>query len=307
MDPSLFILDGGLSTELEASGFQLQGDPLWSARLLQTNPQAIKDVHYRFLQSGSDVITTATYQASIEGFVKYLGLRPEEAQQMMMSGVQLAKETVREFMSHSPESEDRKEPLVAGSVGPYGAFLHDGSEYTGAYEEKMTLEELKDWHRPQIQCLVKAGADLVAMETIPGLKEAEALVEVLKEFPETKAWLSFSCKDIHNISSGRRFSEAVQVACRSTQLVAVGVNCCPASLVKPLLESAKPHKKAELSWVVYPNSGERWDPKTGWITEKQTSFAKLSLDWKEQGALWIGGCCRVSPADITALKQQLHV
>ncbi|CAM4624766.1 unnamed protein product [Leuciscus chuanchicus] len=306
MDPSPLILDGGLATELEASGFQLQGDPLWSARLLHTNPQAIKDVHYRFLQSGSDVITTATYQATIEGFVKYLGLRPEEAQQMMMSGVQLAKETVREFMSHSPES-DRREPLVAGSVGPYGAFLHDGSEYTGAYEDKMTLEELKDWHRPQIQCLVKAGADLVAMETIPGLKEAEALVEVLKEFPEIKAWLAFSCKDIHNISSGRSFSEAVQVACRSTQLVAVGVNCCPAPLVKPLLESAKSHKKADLSWVVYPNSGERWDPKTGWITEKQMSFAKLSLDWKEQGALWIGGCCRVGPADITALKQQLHV
>lgn len=307
MDPSPLILDGGLATELEASGFQLQGDPLWSARLLHTNPQAIKDVHYRFLQSGSDVITTATYQATIEGFVKYLGLRPEEAQQMMMSGVEVAKETVREFMSHSPESEDRREPLVAGSVGPYGAFLHDGSEYTGAYEDKMTLEELKDWHRPQIQCLVKAGADLVAMETIPGLKEAEALVEVLKEFPEIKAWLSFSCKDIHNISSGRSFSEAVQVACRSTQLVAVGVNCCPAPLVKPLLESAKSHKKADLSWVVYPNSGERWDPKTGWITEKQTSFAKLSLDWKEQGALWIGGCCRVGPSDITALKQQLHV
>uniref|UniRef100_A0A8C1KNP2 Zgc:172121 n=1 Tax=Cyprinus carpio TaxID=7962 RepID=A0A8C1KNP2_CYPCA len=346
MDPSPFILDGGLATELEASGFQLQGDPLWSARILHANPQAIKDVHYRYLQSGSDVITTATYQASIEGFVKYLDLRPEEAQQMIMSGVQLAKETVREFMS-STVSENRREPVVAGSVGPYGAFLHDGSEYTGAYEEKMTVEELKDWHRPQIQCLVKAGADLVAMETIPGLKEAEALVEVLREFPEVKAWLSFSCKvtdtlhymlcylmanfihktlatvyaheldiainavrvfqDIHNISSGRRFSEAVQVACRSSQLVAVGVNCCPAPLVKPLLESAKSHKKADLGWVVYPNSGEEWDPKTGWKTKKQTSFAKLSLDWKDQGALWIGGCCRVGPADITELKEQLHV
>ncbi|XP_052455493.1 homocysteine S-methyltransferase YbgG isoform X2 [Carassius gibelio] len=303
METSPFILDGGLATELEASGFRLQGDPLWSARILHTNPQAIKDVHFRFLKSGSDVITTATYQASIEGFVKYLGVRPEEAQQMIISGVQLAKETVREFLSHSPIS-DRREPVVAGSVGPYGAFLHDGSEYTGAYEDKMTMEELKDWHRPQIQCLVKAGADLVAMETIPGLKEAEALVEVLREFPEAKAWLSFSCKDFQNISSGRRFSEAVQVACRSSQLVAVGVNCCPAPLVKPLLESAKSHKKADLSWVVYPNSGEGWDPKTGWKNEKRTSFAKLSLDWKEQGALWIGGCCRVGPADITELKQQ---
>ncbi|XP_050968120.1 LOW QUALITY PROTEIN: homocysteine S-methyltransferase YbgG [Labeo rohita] len=306
MDTSPFILDGGLATELEASGFQLQNDPLWSARILHTNPQAIKDVHYSYLQSGSDVITTATYQASIEGFVKYLGLQPEEAQLKIMSGVQLAKESVLEFMSNSPLS-DRREPVVAGSVGPYGAFLHDGSEYTGAYEDKMTVGELKDWHRPQIQCLVKAGADLVAMETIPSLKEAEALVEVLREFPEAKAWLSFSCKDIHNISSGRSFSEAVQVACRSSQLVAVGVNCCPPSLLEPLLESAKSYKKADLSWVVYPNSGEEWDPKIGWKTEKRTSFAKLSLDWKEQGALWIGGCCRVGPADITELKQQLHV
>ncbi|XP_051985994.1 homocysteine S-methyltransferase YbgG isoform X2 [Xyrauchen texanus] len=306
MNRSPFILDGGLATELEASGFQIQGDPLWSARLLHTNPKAIKDAHSRFLQSGSDVITTATYQASIEGFVKHLGLRPEEAQQLIMSGVQLAKETVQEFKSHTSVS-DRREPLVAGSVGPYGAFLHDGSEYTGAYEDRMTMEELKDWHRPQIQCLVKAGADLVAMETIPGLKEAEALVEVLKEFPETKALLSFSCKDSHNISSGRRFSEAVQVACKSTQLVAVGVNCCPPHLVTPLLESAKSHKKADLSWVVYPNSGEGWDLQTGWKMEKRTSFAKLSIDWKEQGALWIGGCCRVSPADITELKQLLYV
>uniref|UniRef100_A0A673HBE5 Homocysteine S-methyltransferase YbgG-like n=1 Tax=Sinocyclocheilus rhinocerous TaxID=307959 RepID=A0A673HBE5_9TELE len=302
MDPSPFILDGDLLstiTSLITHILYLQGDPLWSARILHSNPQAIKDVHY----SGSDVITTATYQASIEGFVKYLDLRPEEAQQMIMSGVQLAKETVREFMSHSTVS-DRREPVVAGSVGPYGAFLHDGSEYTGAYEDKMTVEELKDWHRPQIQCLVKA--DLVAMETIPSLKEAEALVEVLREFPEAKTWLSFSCKDIQNISSGR-FSEAVQVACRSSQLVAVGVNCCPAPLVKPLLESAKSLKKADLSWVVYPNSGEEWDPKTGWKTKKRTSFAKPSLDWKEQGALWIGGCCRVGPADITELKEHLHV
>ncbi|XP_057193548.1 homocysteine S-methyltransferase YbgG isoform X1 [Triplophysa rosa] len=308
MDRRPLILDGGLATELEANGFQLQGDPLWSARLLHTNPKAIKEVHYRYLQSGSDVITTATYQASIEGFVKHLGLGLEEAQQLMMSGVQLAKDTVEDFMSQDMSSEDRRKPLVAGSVGPYGAFLHDGSEYTGAYEDRMTVEELKDWHRPQIRCLVKAGVDVVAMETIPCLKEAEALVEVLKEFPDTKAWLSFSCKDSHHISSGRTFSEAVQVACRSSQLVAVGVNCCPPSLVTPLLESAMSHKKADFSWVVYPNSGEDWDTKTGWQTKKWTSFAKLTLDWKERGAMWFGGCCRVGPADITGLKKELlHV
>ncbi|TVK90627.1 Homocysteine S-methyltransferase 2 [Bagarius yarrelli] len=154
-------------------------------------------------------------------------------------------------------------PLVAGSVGPYGAFLHDGSEYTGVYANSMSVEELKNWHRPQIRSLLSAGVDLLALETIPSLKEAEALVELLREFPDAKAWLSFSCKDAQSISDGSKFSKAVQVAGNSSQLVAVGVNCCPPALVKPLIESAKSQKAAGISWVVYPNSGEEWNPSTG--------------------------------------------
>ncbi|XP_030646944.1 homocysteine S-methyltransferase 1 [Chanos chanos] len=300
------ILDGGLATQLEAAGLQLQGDPLWSARILHTNPAAIKDVHNRYLHSGADVITTATYQASIEGFVSHLGLTHEQAQQLLMSGVELAKQTVKDFSSGGLLS-DRRMPLVAGSVGPYGAFLHDGSEYTGRYEEKMSIEELKAWHRPQIQCLAAAGADLIAMETIPSLKEAEALVELLREFPDCKAWLSFSCKDKESISSGKKFSEAVQTVSRCTQLIAVGVNCCPPTLVQPLLQSAKAHRKGDISWIVYPNSGEAWDTNTGWITStKEASFAELSSAWVKEGALWIGGCCRIGPADIAQLKSQLH-
>ncbi|MCJ8729695.1 hypothetical protein PDJAM_G00109510 [Pangasius djambal] len=299
-----FILDGGMSTELEERGFHIQGDPLWSARILYTNPNAVKDAHYSFLQCGSDVITTVTYQASIEGFTKHLGLKPEEAEDLMMSGVRLAKEAAADFMA-SCLTADRKVPLVAGSVGPFGAFLHDGSEYTGLYASSMSIEELKNWHRPQIRCLVAAGVDLLALETIPSLKEAEALVELLREFPDAKAWLSFSCKDAQSISDGNKFAKAVQVASNSPQLVAVGVNCSPPALVKPLLESAESHKSADMSWVVYPNSGEDWDPSTGWRTEKKIPFTELSVEWKEQGALWIGGCCRISPADIAQLKSRL--
>ncbi|XP_048855060.1 uncharacterized protein zgc:172121 isoform X2 [Brienomyrus brachyistius] len=300
------ILDGGLATELEVAGLKIQGDPLWSARILHSNPQAVKSAHYRFLQSGADVITTASYQASIQGFVQHLGVSVEQASQLLMSSVHLAREALLEFVAHVPLSGDRV-PMVAGSVGPYGAFLHDGSEYSGAYDQDMTVEELMAWHRPRLQCLVSAGADIIAMETIPSLKEAEALVELLREFPASKAWLSFSCKDEKHISNGRLFSEAVRLAQRSQQLVAVGVNCCAPPLIEPLLVGAGPLSSPDLSWIVYPNSGEEWVQDVGWKTpERRTSFARLSTRWRELGASWIGGCCRVSPADVAELKCHLQ-
>lgn len=306
-DNGPLVLDGGLATELEAQGAHLQGDPLWSARLLQTNPQAIRNAHYRFLLSGADVITTATYQASVPGFVSHLDVSSERARELLMSGVQLAKEAAERFVSEGRPA-GRRCPLVAGSVGPYGAFLHNGSEYTGAYAEEMSVEELKVWHRPQVDCLAAAGADFIAFETIPSIKEAEALVELLREFPNCKAWLSFSCKDGTRISDGSLFADAVQIANRSTQLVAVGVNCCPPALVEPLLDSAGSQLSPDLSWVAYPNSGEEWDSERGWLPAATASalIPELSRTWRKQGAALIGGCCRIGPAHIAELRRQLR-
>ncbi|TWW57496.1 homocysteine S-methyltransferase YbgG [Takifugu flavidus] len=314
-DDGPLILDGGLATELETQGFHLQGDPLWSARLLHTNPQAIRDAHGRFLLSGADVISTATYQASVEGFIRHLHVSSECAKDLIMSAVQLAKEAVKSFVSETHPSTSvqsgQRCPLVAGSVGPYGAFLHNGSEYTGDYAEQMSVQELKAWHRPQIECLAAAGADLLAFETIPSIKEAEALVELLREFPNTKAWLALSCKDVRSLSDGSPFADAVQMANRSQQLIAVGVNCCPPQLVEPLLESARCLLRPEISWVVYPNSGEDWDSEQGWHgaeTEMETESSPLiemSRTWMKQGAALIGGCCRISPAHIAKLRHHL--
>eukprot|EP00062_Callorhinchus_milii_P007258 gi/632948709/ref/XP_007889752.1/ PREDICTED: homocysteine S-methyltransferase 1-like isoform X2 [Callorhinchus milii] len=298
------VIDGGLATELEGAGLQLQDDPLWSARILHTNPQAIKNVHARYLCSGADVITTATYQASLVGFVKYLDLSSEEAVLLLQSGVQLAKEAVGDFLSTSKSSE--RTPIIAGSIGPYGAFMHDGSEYTGNYVERMSKEELKAWHQPQMEALVTAGVDLIAMETIPSQKEGEALVELLREFPSTKAWLSFSCKDQQCVSHGEKFEDAVKVATKSEQLVAIGLNCCAPDIVSSLLTAANKNTELNTGWIVYPNSGEGWDPNSGWkgktMNKKLSSFA---LEWKELGTKWFGGCCRTTPADISELKDML--
>ncbi|XP_069060664.1 uncharacterized protein [Pleurodeles waltl] len=278
------ILDGGLSSELDAGGFLIKGDPLWSARVLQTNPPAIKDVHLRFLKSGADVITTATYQASVVGFQKYLGLCVEDATELLRSGVKIAKEAADEFSS---KTSDMKRPLIAGSVGPYGAFLHDCSEYSGSYVDEMSVEELTAWHRPQLQCLESAGVDLFALETIPSQKEAEAFVALLREFPNTKAWLSYSCKDELHTYHGEKFTDAINVAIKTTQLVAVGVNCSPPTIISPLLTSANKNN-FDVQMIVYPNKGGVWDPNVGWSkTIYEKTLASYAEEWVDLGAKWI--------------------
>ncbi|KAG8586472.1 hypothetical protein GDO81_005387 [Engystomops pustulosus] len=298
MAAELTILSGGLSTELEAAGFLIQGDPLWSARLLHTNPQAVKTVH----TNGANVLSTATYQASIEGFKQHLGLNFEEAANLFTVAVCQAKESSDAFIRQHAET---RKMLIAGSIGPYGAFLHDGSEYTGSYVKDMSIEELKDWHRTQMQCLAAAGVDLFAFETIPSLKEAEALVQLLREFPNNKAWLSYSCQSTSLTSFGERFDEAVNIAERSNQLVAIGVNCCSPAFVGPLLKSANSKRVRKIDWIVYPNKGENWDHKLGWQGSTDKAISEYALEWVQLGARWIGGCCRTTPKDIASIQDTL--
>ncbi|XP_052132555.1 homocysteine S-methyltransferase YbgG, partial [Frankliniella occidentalis] len=188
------LLDGGFSTQLEknVAGEQVDGHPLWSARFLATHPRAVMQTHLDFLRAGAEVIITNTYQASIDGFKEYLNLSKPESLKLMTRAVETAKEAVDTFMKENPTCKVR--PLIAGSVGPYGASLHDGSEYTGEYADKVSREDLALWHRPRVETLVAAGVDLLALETIPCRKEAEVLVELIKEFPGVRAWISFSAK-----------------------------------------------------------------------------------------------------------------
>src|SRR5210317_388673 len=173
------LLDGGLATAMEKYGADLD-DELWSAKMLIEAPELIRQVHSEFLDAGADVIATATYQASFEGFGNK-GYSPEKAAQLMRLSVDLAVLARENFWSETALRHERLKPLVAASVGPYGAALHDGSEYHGNYG--LNQQELKDFHRPRLEVLADTDADLIAFETIPSLLEAEALVEMLEEFP----------------------------------------------------------------------------------------------------------------------------
>jgi len=291
------VIDGGLATELEANGYDLS-DRLWSARLLLTDPEAIEAAHLAYFRAGAQVATTASYQASIEGF-SAAGLDRAAALRLISLSVELASQARARYREETGEEGSL---LVAGSVGPYGAMLADGSEYRGDYDPGATV--LADFHRPRLNALAEAGADILAFETIPTLREAHVLVGLLDEVG-IPAWLSYSCRDGGSTSAGEPIEEAVAVA-DHPRIVAVGVNCTAPRHMPALLAAAR--TATDLPLIAYPNGGERWDTTTRrWLADEGGDYDPATVaSWAGLGATWLGGCCGTGPAEIAALSEQVR-
>jgi homocysteine S-methyltransferase len=292
------ILDGAMATELERRGADL-ADPLWSAKCLIERPDAIREVHLDYFHAGSDVATTATYQATFEAFAGR-GIEPAAAARLMRDAVTLATEAREEFWALPQNRAGRLRPLIAASIGPYGAMLADGSEYRGNYA--LGDRELADFHRPRLKVLAESGADLLACETLPSLREALVLARLLQEFAHIPAWISFSCRDGERNCEGQRIADCVAQLNDFPQIVALGVNCTAPQHIAPLLRQMRGRTAKPL--LAYPNSGEIYDATTkGWSEIHETrAFADAAPEWHAAGARLIGGCCRTQPGDIAALK-----
>lgn len=301
----IIILDGALGTELESLGYDVSGK-LWSAQYLLDQPQIIQDVHESYVRAGSDITTTSSYQASIPAFIE-AGLTPEKGYNLLKETVFLAQKAIENVWTGlSPEEQKlRPYPLVAGSVGPYAAYLADGSEYTGDYQ--LSEEEFRDFHRPRIQALLEAGSDLLAIETIPNGAEAAAILRLLaEEFPQTEAYLSFVAQSENAISDGTKIEELGNLAQKSQQVLAVGFNCTAPHLIASLLDGLG--QVCNKPFLTYPNSGETYNGLTKtWHDdpEQERSLLENSKLWQEQGVQLFGGCCRTRPEDIAQLARGL--
>ena len=283
------IADGGLATELEARGHDLS-DALWSARLLVDAPEEIAAVHASFFRAGATIATTASYQASFDAFAGR-GVERDETARLLRRSVELAR--------NARDDVGVPGATVAASVGPYGAALADGSEYRGRYG--LSVAQLEDWHRPRLEVLANAGADVLALETIPDADEAEALVNVVRSLG-VPAWLSYTI-DGTQTRAGQPLADAFAVTAGVPEVVAVGVNCCAPEDVLPAIGLAGAAGKPV---IVYPNSGERWDAaRHAWVGAPRFS-PRLAVQWVSAGARIVGGCCRVRPADIAELAAALN-
>ena len=285
------LLDGGLSTTLEQLGHDISGD-LWSARLLQDEPTAIEQAHRAFFEAGAEVATTATYQATFPGFAAH-GVDPDTTELLMRRSVELAR---------SAGAAVSDQTWVAASAGPYGAMLADGSEYTGDYG--MTVEQLREFHRPRLAVLADAGADVVAFETIPCAAEVEA---VLAEIDGTgiDAWLSVSI-DGSRTHAGEPLTDVFAMTGGIDELIAVGVNCSAPSVATAAVAVAAGSGHPV---VIYPNSGEGWDAvNRTWLAGGDDADAEVwpVQQWVDDGARVVGGCCRIGPVQVEAIGRSLH-
>lgn len=294
------VLDGAMATELEVLGADLN-DPLWSAKTLIEKPDLIETVHTSYLLAGADVLSTATYQATFAGFAKR-GISKKGSDQLFKKSVRLAASARKIFWQEAANRKGRILPIIAASIGPYGAYLADGSEYHGNYG--LSRQELQDWHRPQVEILAaQEEVDLLLFETIPALLEAEAIIGLMEQFPDMPYCISFSCRDSTRLAHGEAFVEAVGLASTTSQIVGVGINCTSPEFVEPLLRSVQGRSAKPI--MVYPNSGEIWDAGMhGWrMPEKLLAIPDQLGNWYEAGACIIGGCCRTSPAQIARIRK----
>ncbi len=290
VDPGYVVLDGGLSTELERNGADLGGD-LWTARLLIDEPDRIRSAHAAFFAAGARVATTASYQASFEGFAAR-GIDGDQTWELLRRSVDLARGA----------RDAHGSGLVAASVGPYGAMLADGSEYTGDYP--VGARELRGFHARRLEVLAGSGADLLAIETIPSVVEASALADLLGPGTYGPAWMSFSCRDGTTLNDGTPFEEAVDLAAAASA-VAIGANCTAPQHFSSLIRIAR--ARTDRPIVVYPNRGARWDAaRRAWSHEASTeSFATMAAGWRAEGATFIGACCGSGAIEIEAIASGL--
>jgi homocysteine S-methyltransferase len=281
--PAEMIIDGGMSTQLESMGHDISGT-LWTARALLESPDAIVEAHRAFADAGADVLITASYQVSRQGFVD-AGLSAQQADDALMRSVELARQA-------------SSAAQVAASVGPYGAILHDGSEYRGNYG--LTREQLADFHRERIGILAAAGPDFLAIETIPDMLEVQALADAL-EGNAIPAWITFSAKDAAHTCAGQSIEEAVRAAEAIPGITRVGINCTDPVFVPELIDRIR--ATTQLPVIVYPNAGGTWDSATGlWNGVTVDDIARNAVEWVEHGATWVGGCCGTDAKAIAAIR-----
>nr|WP_263314771.1 homocysteine S-methyltransferase [Mammaliicoccus sp. Marseille-Q6498] len=287
------ILDGGLATTLEGYGCDLNSS-LWSSEVLVHQPNKIKEAHQAFVDAGADVILTSTYQASFATF-KSIGKSQAEIEQLF----DVAVENVKEAVSDNQ--------VIVGSLGPYGAYLSDGSEYTGQYE--ISNEDYIQFHQERIDALINRGVQDFVFETVPNFNEIKAIVQhiIPKYSDDITFWISCTVNEHGDLSDGTRFERVCDfINAHEDSVPVFGINCSSVDSIELAIEKGLLNLPQIIA--LYPNGGNKFDPvnKTWSGKGENDLLVQKTKEWVEQGVRMVGGCCETTPEDIRKIKEEIH-
>ena len=295
----ILVIDGSMSTALEQMGCDLN-DSLWTAKVLAEQPDLVRQVHENYFRAGADCGITCSYQATIPGLMAH-GYTQGEAEDLIRRSVELFRQARENWWQAEGKAAGRVYPLCLAGIGPYGAYLADGSEYRGHYG--VSADALRDFHRRRMELLWQAGADILLIETDPSLEEALLEADIAEELG-ADYWVSFSCKDGQHINEGTPIRDCVAALAHDhPHLKMVGVNCTPPQYIEELIGECR--KGGDLPVGVYPNSGETYDPttKTWHGSRMSITFSDYARRWMRAGAKAVGGCCRTVDIHVKQVVQ----
>ena len=291
MNNKIKLLDGSMSFPLEKKGYNLR-DKLWTGKALINDPDLIKNIHKGYIEAGADYISTATYQISFNR-LEEMEYHPAEIKEIFQKSVDLVKDAIL-------ESKSKKEIKIVGSFGPYASFDPEASEYVGEYN--VSDNAIMNFHLNNIRMIEETDLDIILYETIPCLREIEILSKILSHSSK-EIWISVTCNENIEFRDGSSFEEACKIISNIEKVTTMGINCFSPLLVNKAINKLK--KYSNKKTLVYPNSGEIYNPKDKFWSGKNDYNDLMIKNWLSLSPDIIGGCCRVGFDNIKNMRKEI--
>ncbi|SMO89115.1 methionine synthase [Fodinibius sediminis] len=266
-----------------------------------TQPDIIKDIHRQFLQAGSDIIETNTFNSTSISQADYH--MEELAYDLNVAAARNAREVADEFTRKNPD----KPRLVAGAIGPTNKTLSLSPDVEDPGYRAITFDQLKEAYAEQIRGLVDGGADILLVETIFDTLNAKAAIYAIHKFAEETGreipvMISGTIVDQSGRTLSGQTTEAFWISISHTKnLLSVGLNCSLGSKqMRPYIEELA--NVATCHTSLYPNAG--LPDEMGEYNESPEFMADQLRDYAESNFVnLVGGCCGTTPEHIKAIAE----
>ncbi|MGV6830747.1 MAG: homocysteine S-methyltransferase family protein [bacterium] len=312
LEKRILVLDGAMGTMLQQYKFEeedFRGErfkdyhlPLKGNNdlLSLTQPEAIAEIHAKYLEAGADIIETNTFSGTTIAMADYE--MENLVYELNYESAKIARRVADEYTIKTPS----KPRFVAGSIGPTNRTASLSPDVNRPEFRAITFEELRLAYKEQVEALIEGGVDILLVETIFDTLNAKAALFAIDEVKEErKIDIPIMVSGTITDASGRTLSgqtvEAFLTSISHFPLLSVGFNCAlGAKQLQPYL--LRLAKETDFYVSAHPNAG--LPNAFGAYDQSPSEMQQLIENYlKDELINIIGGCCGTSPDHIKAIAE----